>query len=309
MSSLSRIEKNGFAHLKNLAITQEVNKIDKSIQLYVKSYATDIHCTEEDYLRNVNHWDESTVMVKSLQHWIALEMNNRLNQAMGEELKLSGCSISQWMKIPKDFVQKPQQTVASIQNPSEFSVWLPMHSIGLELWSPTAESCNDENSVLVKTSAGNAIVVDPQAWYRPISNEVNEPCFVLITHWRRADFAPPKRVSSIGPCCSLDLRCFLPEKIADLREGLMRSNRSSDREDLESFIESWLQITIKGEKFPFLVNQSEATEALYGALILSRASSAEKCGDAVGLVYHKMEKYLLKPLSKWLLEGRTQKDE
>lgn len=314
----SLLKEEGYVTIESFQNRHFMEDWVKVIRFRLHQCAQDLSCTYQDYLQVASRWVSPSPVTEGFE-----ELTHNLKTFL-EELTEDVCELIKLNVISKtpfspETLPFHQDIAYSPESPYQFSAWLaltdaplesgPMEVIAsshkgsiepaVDFWDPAFEDkvpLRKEGSRKLPVKAGDLILFDSRLWHGSGKNESCHERFALVTRWKTKRYIPP-----LIP--SMKLRPFgmwtcqkETEKI--LTNGLwalFQETPGAYRETLKKW-ESLLENTT----FSFLEDSKKAKESVRRVFLLNEAHHAHNGGDAQGILYARLWKHLLEPLSLYL---------
>jgi ectoine hydroxylase-related dioxygenase (phytanoyl-CoA dioxygenase family) len=321
-------QKNGFLVLNNIYEREQIKSICRKIIIDIKKCASELNYPLKDYLASVSRWVNPSPITASVNKLVENSLKQIASDFIKEEVKLSKFNIISKSAYANGPVPCHQDIAYSKEAPYEFSIWLPLDDVSLregvlellpnshlgeikpaiDFWQPDFVDTMylspywQQNFISLPVQAGDAIVFDSRIWHRSAANESGRNRFAIVTRWSQINYTPSCKIPEKIPAKFGMWTCgALTESI--LQQGLLHCFQLNVSTDLENYIKLWQERLAQKKQLPFFIEISQVQKALNRLLILHKAAQLHNGGDAQGMVYPNVWRYLLNPLSQWLTES------
>lgn len=329
-AALVELKEKGFHVTRNVWDRKKTEIIYKILVQNIEKCAKQLECSLEDYLKNISRWTHPSPVTNSIYTQVESDFEQFSSNIIQKKVMLVELDVIRKSYNASRATPCHQDISYTPENPYDFSVWLSLQDVSMEdgvlellpgshlttidppvdYWRPGFMD-KMQMSALWKdhfrafpVEAGDCILFDSRIWHRSNANRTGHDRVAIVTRWRILEDKPsydiPDKVySEFGIWTCGDLTKKL------LKQGLEKIFQLNAEGDLKNYIDLWLEIFLREEKLPIVVNTQQAQNALKDLLILHKASALQNGGDMQGIIYPAVWEHLLKPLSQWLKDHET----
>ena len=316
----SLLKEEGYVKIESFQDRHFMEDLAGIIRVRLHQCAQDLSCTYQDYLQVASRWVSPSPVTEGLEE-IVDSLKTFLEELTEDVCELIKLNIISKTPFSPETLPFHQDIAYSPESPYQFSAWLalteaplesgPMEIIvsshkgfiepAVDFWDPEFKdeiSLRKEGRRKLPVKAGDLILFDSRLWHGSGKNESCHERFALVTRWKTGSY-----ISSFIP--ALEPRPFgmwtcqkETEKI--LTNGLWVLFQETAKTYSQA-LKKW-ETLLESNTFSFLEDSKKAHESVKRVFLLNEAYHAHNGGDAQGVLYTRLWKHLLSPLSLHLCQ-------
>lgn len=314
----SLLKEAGYVKIESFQNKNFMEDLVKTIRFRLHQCAQDLSCTYQDYLQVTSRWVAPSPVTEGLKE-LAARLKTFLEELMEDVCELSKLNIISKTPFSPETLPLHQDIAYSPESPYQFSAWLaltdapvesgPMEVIvsshkdfiepAVDFWDPEFEeeiSLENKERKKLPVKAGDLILFDSRLWHGSGRNESSYERFAFVTRWKTKSYISPS-IPAIKPRTFGMWTCQKEtEKI--LTNGLWVLFQETPKTYRET-LKKWKTL-LESNTFSFLKDSNKAQESIKQVFLLNEAHHAHNGGDAQGVLYARLWKHLLEPLSFYL---------
>ena len=316
----SLLKEEGYVQIESFQDRHLMEDWVKTIRFRLYQCAQDLSCTYQDYLQVASRWVSPSPVTEGLEGLVD-SLKTFLEELTEDVCELIKLNVISKTPFSPESLPFHQDIAYSPESPYQFSAWLalteaplesgPMEVIesshkgsikpAVDFWDPEFKdeiSLRKERNRKLPVKAGDLILFDSRLWHGSGRNESCHERFALVTRWKTKRYIPPL-IPSMKPrpfgmwTCQKETEKILTNGLW----ALFQETPGAYRETLKKW-----EILLENTTFPFLEDSKKAQESVKRVFLLNEAHQAHNGGDAQGVLYARLWKHLLSPLSLHLCQ-------
>jgi len=317
---LTLLKEEGYVQIESFQDRHIMEDWVKTIRFRLYQCAQNLSCTYEDYLQVASRWASPSPVIEGLEGLVH-SLKTLLEQLTEDVCELIKLNIISKTPFSPESLPFHQDIAYSPESPYQFSAWLaltdgplesgPMEVIvnshkgsiepAVDFWDPEFKDeipLKKGGRRKLPVKAGDLILFDSRLWHGSGKNDSCHERFALVTRWKTSNYVPPL-LPALEPrsfgmwTCQKETEKILTNGLWILFQETPGAYRGT--------LKRWVSL-LESNTFSFLKDSKKAQESVRRVFLLNEAHHAHNGGDAQGVLYARLWKHLLSPLSLHLCQ-------